>query len=250
MRKKLIIATISTCILLLMFSFANGQNRYFLTNEGKIVDSNGYEKLKNSHIKKLKLLSSDKSVKIVIHDSLTLQRRSGDSLIYSYEWTSQVVDPNVEIRAFNHDRYLEKPFPLNSLKSIDKKAISLKDLKGKPTLINFWFTTCKPCIEEIPVLNAMRGRLKDSVNFVAISFESIDVVSKFLAGHVYDFVQIANAERFVESLGINSFPVNIFLDKDGVVRRIENGIPYTKNNQGEFVIGDGKKFEAFLRTMF
>jgi hypothetical protein len=44
--------------------------------------------------------------------------------------------------------------------------------------------------------------------------------------------------------------LNIFLDKDGVVRKIENGIPYTKNSKGEFVIGDGKKFEAFLRTMF
>lgn len=232
-----------------MGSFANAQNRYFLTNEGKIVDSIGYEKLKSNHVKKLKLLSSDKNVKIVIFDSLTLERRSGDSLIYSYEWTSQVLDPTVDLRTFDHATYLDKPFPLNSLKTIDKKTISLKDLKGKPTLINFWFTTCKPCIEEIPVLNNIRETLKDSVNFVAISFEVADIVRNFLNTHRYEFIQVVNAEKFIESLGLRSFPVNFFLDKEAVVRKIENGIPYRKNKEGEFVITDGKKFESFLRSL-
>jgi len=34
--------------------------------------------------------------------------------------------------------------------SIDGKIIGKKELKGKVSIINFWLTTCPPCIAEIP----------------------------------------------------------------------------------------------------
>jgi thiol-disulfide isomerase/thioredoxin len=34
---------------------------------------------------------------------------------------------------------------------LNGKKISFTELNGKPTLINFWFTTCAPCIDEMPV---------------------------------------------------------------------------------------------------
>lgn len=37
-------------------------------------------------------------------------------------------------------------------KIIDGRTISLKDLRGKPVLVNFWATSCPGCIKEMPHL--------------------------------------------------------------------------------------------------
>lgn len=36
--------------------------------------------------------------------------------------------------------------------SMDKQEISIKALRGKPILVNFWATTCTTCMKEIPEL--------------------------------------------------------------------------------------------------
>ena len=39
-----------------------------------------------------------------------------------------------------------------TLKSIDGRAIALKDLRGRPVLVTFWATTCPTCLKEMPHL--------------------------------------------------------------------------------------------------
>ena len=38
---------------------------------------------------------------------------------------------------------------------LDSSAIDLTALRGKPVVINWWQTTCSPCITEIPELNEL-----------------------------------------------------------------------------------------------
>jgi thiol-disulfide isomerase/thioredoxin len=66
--------------------------------------------------------------------------------------------------------------------------MTLNSLKGKPTLIN-WFTNCAPCIEEIPVLNKIMNDNKDRFNFVAITFDDKEKVSKLLK-RKFDFTHM------------------------------------------------------------
>ena len=40
-----------------------------------------------------------------------------------------------------------------NFKDVNGNKLNKKDLKGKVIVINFWFTTCQPCIQEIPLLN-------------------------------------------------------------------------------------------------
>ena len=47
------------------------------------------------------------------------------------------------------------PFPAFDLPTLSGDRLDQNQLKGKPTVINFWFTRCAPCIDEIPVLNAL-----------------------------------------------------------------------------------------------
>jgi thiol-disulfide isomerase/thioredoxin len=198
----------------------------------------------------MKNIFPTKDLKVTIKDNFKEIKKTKDSLIYAYKWDIQIGDPRVkEKKSFDPDDYIDKEFPLPTLKTLDNKSISINDLKGKPTLINFWFTTCKPCIEEMPVLSEIKNQLKDSVNFIAITFEPIEKVKAFLIKYKFNYTQIASASKVTESMNIEAFPVNIFLDKNGIVRKIESGIPYILDDKKQMKMGDGKEFVAALREL-
>lgn len=53
---------------------------------------------------------------------------------------------------------------------IDGKKLSTAQLRGGPALVTFWATTCSPCIEEIPELNALYEELApQGFNLVAVA---------------------------------------------------------------------------------
>jgi cytochrome c biogenesis protein CcmG, thiol:disulfide interchange protein DsbE len=246
MKIKLLCLTVT----ILTSAMTLGQTKYVLTNEGEIVDTVTYYKMKDAKLEKLKSILPSKDVKVLIKDNFKIISKNQDSLIYGYKWDIKIVESKVkETKTFEPEDYLDKEFPLPLLTTLDNKKISIKDLKGKPTLINFWFTTCKPCIEEMPILNGIKTQLKDSVNFIAITFEKPEKAKAFFKKHKFTFKQIANAEKFTNSMNMTSFPVNIFLDKNGIVRKIENGIPYIIDGSKKMRMGNGNDFLAALREL-
>ncbi len=150
---------------------------------------------------------------------------------------------------FNPDTYLNKEFYFSELRTLDNQRISSSDLKGKPSLINFWFTGCKPCIEEMPILNKLKSRFLDSINFIAITYEPKGKATKFFEKHQFDFTQIVNAKEFTDKLGMKAYPVNIFLDKNATVTKIEIGMPYILDGNGNPLIRDGREFQGLLTKL-
>lgn len=52
----------------------------------------------------------------------------------------------------------------------DQHNASLENLRGKWVLVNYWAQWCKPCIEEIPELNAFAAERTD-VAVLGVNFE-------------------------------------------------------------------------------
>ena len=150
---------------------------------------------------------------------------------------------------FSPEMYLNKEFQFSDLRTLDNQRIGIKNLKGKPSLLNFWFTSCKPCIEEMPVLNGLKSRFLDSVNFIAITFEPKGRVTKFFQKHRFDFTQIIDAKSFTDKLGMKAYPVNIFLDKNGIVTNIEIGMQYILDHNKHPTIKDGREFQGMLSRL-
>jgi peroxiredoxin len=61
-----------------------------------------------------------------------------------------------------------------SLEDLDGKTHTLADYRGKWVVVNFWATTCPPCIKEMPELSDFHDRHKDRDAVVlGVNFEDI-----------------------------------------------------------------------------
>ena len=71
--------------------------------------------------------------------------------------------------------------PLVEFKIIDGQRIHAADLRGKPVLINFWSTSCTPCIEEMPALEALHQANRGKLTMIGVAMpqDRPDIVIDF-----------------------------------------------------------------------
>jgi len=110
--------------------------------------------------------------------------------------------------------------------------VNLESLKGKVVLINFWFTRCQPCIEEIPELNGLVEKYKDNpdVVFLAITHNGKELVDDFLNSHPFDYIVIPDAQSIVDDYIVMGFPTNMVLDKLGDIQYHSMGYRHKIDN--------------------
>lgn len=111
-----------------------------------------------------------------------------------------------------------KPIPYFKVEGLDGETKALEDYKGKYLVINWWSTTCKPCILEIPGLNEMvRNFQKNSdVEFLAIAPDEKEKLNKFLQRRAFDYLQTVS-DTHINSIFGNSFPKHIVVNPEGIV---------------------------------
>lgn len=98
----------------------------------------------------------------------------------------------------------------------DSKFQLSENLKGKKILINFWATWCISCIHEIPLLESLKEKYGKDVVFVAVNAgEKSNLIDRFLKKYKFSFTLLKDEDRsFSKSIGVDSLPVTIVLDKD------------------------------------
>jgi len=70
--------------------------------------------------------------------------------------------------------------------SKDEKEVNIK--KGEKIIfLNFWATWCKPCIEEMPAIQDLFDKKKDSIDFYLLTYEDIEKASKFIDKKGFSF---------------------------------------------------------------
>ena len=118
-----------------------------------------------------------------------------------------------------------KPMPELSLTTVTGEKIETKDLKGKVIVINLWFTSCLPCILELPALNRLVEEYKDkNVVFLGISTDTKAMLdADFFPKYKFDFKIIADGRDIVKKIGNTGFPTFYIIDKEGKVRDAWSG---------------------------
>jgi peroxiredoxin len=115
---------------------------------------------------------------------------------------------------------INTPAPDFALRDSDR-AVSLRDLRGKVVVLNFWATWCPPCVEEMPSLVAMQQRMSGRVTVLAVSVDlNEDAYRRFLRDHRIDLLTIRDPNQKANSLyGTVRFPETYVIDASGVLRR-------------------------------
>jgi len=100
-------------------------------------------------------------------------------------------------------------------------TVSLKDLRGRTVVLNFWATWCPPCVEEMPSLVALQKDVGDKVVILAVSTDVDDNAYKqFIRDHHIDLLTVRDAANKSNALyGTYKFPETYIIDKDGKIRR-------------------------------
>ncbi|MEQ9404922.1 MAG: TlpA disulfide reductase family protein [Cyclobacteriaceae bacterium] len=127
----------------------------------------------------------------------------------------QQLAPNLRIPR-NSD-LLGKAAPDFKMKDMKGNLITSDNTRGKVVVLNFWFTTCMPCIGELPQLNALYREFQKNSNvvFASITFEKDDKVSNFLVKYPLRYPVITSAMKICQKFDISAYPTNIVIDKNG-----------------------------------
>jgi peroxiredoxin len=116
---------------------------------------------------------------------------------------------------------LNKPAPHFTLTDLNGREVNLASLKGKIVVLNFWFIGCAPCITEMPDLNRLSDQYKPShVVFLAIGIDKASNIQAFLKKHEFKYQILPGAAATANSYNIYSYPTNIIIDTEGMVRMI------------------------------
>ena len=101
-------------------------------------------------------------------------------------------------------------------------ALELEDLLGKVVLVEFWATTCEPCKESLPRLQALYARYRASgLKIVAISEDARDQKGKIPAFVVESGARFMfgwDEDRSAASAYRAETPSSFLVDRAGVVR--------------------------------
>jgi len=130
---------------------------------------------------------------------------------------------------FQHEGecYVGLKFPKIKIADLEGNMINNESLAGKVTLINFWFTACPPCIDEIPELNELYEIFhKKGVVFLAPSSDDKDTIEKFQKQYTeLKSTVIPDAtDLYRKTLSARSgYPTTIILDKEGIIRAYFSG---------------------------
>jgi peroxiredoxin len=121
---------------------------------------------------------------------------------------------------------LDKPAPDFELKDLQGNRWSLQELRGKVVVLNFWFTTCAPCIQEMPELNKLvQSYNGKEVVFLALAFNDTKQLNTFLQKQAFNYTILPDSREVNNKYQVSSYPTSMVIDKEGNVKKIMGSSP-------------------------
>jgi thiol-disulfide isomerase/thioredoxin len=127
-----------------------------------------------------------------------------------------------------------KPFDLEFTDAISGSAVSMKNLKRKVVIIDFWATWCGPCIAQMPHMKQLYARYHDQgLEIIGVSLDvskeegGLDNLKQFVKTNGLAWPQFYQGKfwdgDFSRSWGISAIPAVFVVDTDGNLAAILGG---------------------------
>jgi len=136
--------------------------------------------------------------------------------------------------------YMGSRAPNFTLKNLQGETISLSQFRGKKVILNFWASWCTPCKIELPHFQTIWNKYNPGADFVILTVAGSQseepVIKSFIDNGSYTFaVCLDPGEDAFNKYDLISIPKTYFIDKDGVIRRIQQGM-FTGPGEIEFML--------------
>ena len=109
--------------------------------------------------------------------------------------------------------------PVFEVPDLTGKKLSLQQFRGKPVLVSFFATWCPPCVEEMPSLELLAGRLGDQAKVLVVSVdEDEEALKKFFHKGTNTVVTRDESRAVPGKFGTSKFPESFLIDANGKLR--------------------------------
>ena len=131
----------------------------------------------------------------------------------------------------------KNPAPDVSFTNLKGEKISLKSLRGKVVMVNFWATSCTTCVAEMPQMIETYNKYKaQGLDFVAVamSYDPPNYVLNFVETRGLPFqVALDINDKLAKSFGdVRLTPTTFVIDKQGnIIKRYVGEPSFTELHQ-------------------
>jgi len=109
-------------------------------------------------------------------------------------------------------------------------SIHLADYRGKVVLLNFWWSQCVPCIQEMPGLLELHHDRPDLAILAVSIDEDPNSYTRFIIRRHVDLITVRDPNQTAARLyHTEGWPETYIIDRKGVVRRKVVGDPDWSN---------------------
>jgi thiol-disulfide isomerase/thioredoxin len=147
------------------------------------------------------------------------------------------VPPGSVLATAGAPNVLNRPAPEIEMRDLEGDVVRLGDYEGNVVFLNFWWSGCPPCVEELPDLEAFAQAQADN-NVVVVSVNTVDSperIQEFLREneitletvHVLRDVEETSYEA-VRSLGVSVYPTTYLVDAEQNIKKVKFGILTTE----------------------
>jgi cytochrome oxidase Cu insertion factor (SCO1/SenC/PrrC family) len=112
--------------------------------------------------------------------------------------------------------------PPFDLVDLDGRRITSASLKGKPTLVSFYFATCLPCILEVQPINRFAAA-RPQMNFLAVTFDEPAEARAFVKRYGLRWRVVPDARDFIDRMRVKQYPLMALFDADGKLLGTKKG---------------------------
>lgn len=133
------------------------------------------------------------------------------------------------MKDIDHPRTLKLGQPLPDdflLRDLGGGEWNKKRLEGHITVINLWFSSCGPCLKEMPILSQWKEQYPD-VTFLSVNYEKAEIVKRVVHARGFTWKHLYGDDYFCKYLDNKGFPMFLVLDEQGILRFRDNGASET-----------------------
>jgi peroxiredoxin len=136
--------------------------------------------------------------------------------------------------------YVGSRAPGFTLRTLDGTTVSLNQFRGKKVILNFWASWCTPCKIELPHLQEIWEKYKNSSDVTVLTVagsESVESdIRSYISSKGYTFpVCLDETESTFNGYDLTSIPKTFFIDKNGVIKKVQLGM-FTSPGEIEFML--------------